>query len=264
MDWLYFLTLEREPSLPQRGWVAGRLNDRKANDLILSLTNSVQTGIKQQHAVFQYRAERGRIYVKSVRDQGIVKVNGLQLPAQEMRVLNDPSASLTVGELEYEVKYERFAYTKDYYRQRNDYIRRIFNNIGTHDLIDNISLTPTPSLRTNHRIRGWTFTDAGTIGSGAGGRVSAAMNNLGKIVALKRASVGKKSKTLEKRIQTLQRLTFLSELHKENRILRLIEVITDDISGNNPSADVWFVLDPLVGKTLEDYRAECSLSASHG
>ncbi|KAG8424584.1 hypothetical protein J3458_001361 [Metarhizium acridum] len=80
------------------------------------------------------------------------------------------------------------------------------------------------------------------------------MNSSGDIVALKRMTATKGSKTLQKRINTLQLLTTLADDAQENRILRLREVITDDPTGSNPSSDVWFVLFPALPETLYDYR----------
>lgn len=259
----YFLDLGCRPLHPERVWKAGRLSEQTLNDLVLSVSNSTQFGIRQQHSVLQVHAESGRIYVQNIRDQGLLEIDGTTLSPREIHVLNKHSISLRLGQSAYNVEYARFTCEKEYREEYNSTLNVYVQTVLRSSTIRNITLTPTPSWKTTLSVGQWTISSAGMIGSG-GGRVSAAMNSSGKIVALKRVSAAKGSKTLQKRINTLKLLTSLVNSAQEDRILRLHEVITDDPTGSNLSADVWFVLYPSVAMTLYDHRSVSLMSMPQG
>ncbi|KJZ72142.1 hypothetical protein HIM_08407 [Hirsutella minnesotensis 3608] len=242
----YFLDLHCRPLHSARGWTVGRLNWHKINDISLSPGSSTESGIRRQHCILQVHAQSGRIFVQKVRDQGVLEVDGIALSPREIRVLNNPSTSLRIGLMLYNLEYARFAHDEEYNSILEAYIQTVYGSSAATFL----PLTPTPTWAHNLQVGQWTITGAGTIGSGGGGRVSAAINRSGKLVVLKRISAAKGSQTLQKRCNTLRNLTKLADDADKDSILRLLEIITDDPSGSNHSADVWFVLDPAVAMTL--------------
>ncbi|KAK2666672.1 Protein kinase domain [Fusarium oxysporum f. sp. vasinfectum] len=109
-----------------------------------------------------------------------------------------------------------------------------------HTTLLELSLTPTPSENSPITIGQWTIS-ASTVGKGASGMVSIASNIQGQRVALKRVQVGRERERVRKVQTKLETLAALSQKKNENRLLRLIEVITDDVRSTNRIADVWFV-----------------------
>ncbi|KAK4068337.1 hypothetical protein Purlil1_13814 [Purpureocillium lilacinum] len=257
----YFLDLHCRPLHPARGWTVGRLNWERINDISLSPGTSSESGIRRQHCILQVHAESGRIFVQKIRDQGVLEVDGVALSPREIRVLNNPSTSLRIGQMLYNLEYARFAHDEEYDSILAAYIRAVHGSPTATFL----PLTPTPTWAHNFQVGQWTITGAGTIGSGSGGRVSAAMNRSGKLVVLKRTSTAKDSQTgLQKRCNTLRSLTKLADEADRDDILRLLEIITDDPAGSNYSADVWFVLEPAVVMTVYDHRGISLRSTTQG
>ncbi|KAM0187790.1 hypothetical protein ACHAPI_010940 [Fusarium lateritium] len=113
-----------------------------------------------------------------------------------------------------------------------------------------LALTPTPSDSTIN-IGQYTIS-AETVGKGGSGMVSIASNVQGKLVALKRMVVQvEKDRERMRAIQSrLKTLTALSQRENKTRLLRLIEVITDDARSTNKIADVWFVQEPAAHDIL--------------
>jgi hypothetical protein len=123
-----------------------------------------------------------------------------------------------------------------------------------------LALTPTPSETGSVTVGQWTLT-AGTVGSGATGRVSIGMDPKGKLVALKRMTVNGDRKRVQEMRRKLETLTSLAERQDEDRLLRFVEMITDDALGINRTADLWFVLEPVVADTLYSISAKTLLGA---
>ncbi|KAK5991493.1 MAP kinase kinase kinase mkh1-like protein [Cladobotryum mycophilum] len=256
----YFIDLKYFPQAVTQGWIAGKCNLRRPPDLALSVADCTAYGLRQNHSLVQIHQDSGRACIKKVSDRGVVEIDGEVLPSGQMHVLNKASTFIRFGDLKYELEYTRFAGTESHKINLRDYIE------AAHSTTNNIdfNLTPTPSHSNNIKIGQWNFTGSGTIGSGGEGRVSVAMNDAGRIVAMKRVAAARGSQTLHKRQGTLRILTELADAANEDRILRLLEVITDDPVGNNRSADVWFVLYPAVAKTLNNVVDGPLLSASQG
>lgn len=248
----YYIDLRRLPGSPFRGWSAGRRGARKGhNEFVLCLQNSALQGIRQHHALFQIH-ETGRILLRKLSDQGFVEVDGDTLQPREFRVLNKHSSFIRLGQLKYEVAYTRFSTTKEYTERLAQYIQQ---SIDSHSITLDLSLTPTPAAGNSIQVGQWTLTNAGTVGLGGQGRVSVAINKTGEVVALKRMSVSKIRNTLERRQSTLEVLTRIANAAKNNSIVRLREVITDDPRANNDIADVWFALTPFARGILSQWRA---------
>ncbi|TWU70493.1 hypothetical protein ED733_000624 [Metarhizium rileyi] len=260
----FFLDLNYRTIRPGGGWRAGRLNEQTLNDVVLAVDDSSAMGVRVRHIVLQVHEQSGRIYVRSVTDKADVEVDGMRLSRGQVHVMNNRSTHLRIGQLAYHVEYAHFACNKEYSEEYKSKLKIYIQTVLGRAPMENFALTPTPSWSTRLTVGQWTISSAGTIGSGGGGRVSAAMNSSGDIVALKRMTATKGSKSLQKRINTLQLLTTLADNAQENRILRLREVITDDPTGSNPSSDVWFVLFPALPKTLYDYRHISLLSEPQG
>ncbi|KAK2671568.1 Protein kinase domain [Fusarium oxysporum f. sp. vasinfectum] len=245
----YFIDLSHPPANEFRGWIAGRRSIKTHNDLILCLDNSALHGIRQHHAAFQVH-ETGRILVQKISDRGVVEVDGDVLGLRELRVLNKHTSSIRLGQLKYQIEYTRFSATQEHSEAISEYIGKFYGHTNPLD----ISMTPTPALGNTIQIGQWTLSSAGTIGIGGSGRVSVGVNDRGDVVALKRMSVASNNVAIHRRQRILETLTQLADDADEDRIVRLIEVITDDPNAANKSADVWFVLTPFTPKTLAQYK----------
>lgn len=87
------------------------------------------------------------------------------------------------------------------------------------------------------------------------------MNSKGNLVALKRMTVGRDRTSVHQLREKLEMLASLAESHDEKRLLRLVEMITDDAQGANRTADLWFVLEPAVANTLFSISVKGLLAA---
>ncbi|KAH7205122.1 uncharacterized protein BKA55DRAFT_668896 [Fusarium redolens] len=202
------------------------------NDLILYLDNSALHGIRQHHAAFQVH-KTGRILVQKISDRGIIEVDGDMLGLRELRVLNKHTSSIRLGQLKYQIEYTRFSATQEHSEAISKYIGKFYRHTNPLD----ISITPTPALGNTIQISQWTLSSAGMIGIGGSGRVSVGMNNRGDIMALKRISVASNNVAIHRRQRILETLTQLADDADEDRIVRLVEVITADPNAANKSAD---------------------------
>ncbi|RTE83057.1 hypothetical protein BHE90_002391 [Fusarium euwallaceae] len=247
----YYIDLRRPPANPARGWMAGRREGRKwQNEFVLCLENSALHGIRQHHVVFQFH-ETGRALVRKLSDRGFVEVDGHVLQPREPHVFNKHSSFIRLGQLKYEVAYTRFSTTQEHTENLSHYIQPVYGYSSPPDL----SSTPTPAAGNSIQIGQWTLTNAGTVGLGGEGRVSVAVNKTGEVVALKRMSVSKTRTALQRRRSTLETLTRIANVAKNDLIVRLREVITDDPRANNQTADVWFALTPFAPRTLSQWKA---------
>lgn len=52
----------------------------------------------------------------------------------------------------------------------------------------------------------------------------------------------------------IKTLIQLANTAKKERIMRLIEVITDNLNATNKAANIWFILTPFTPKTLHKYK----------
>ncbi|RSL47260.1 hypothetical protein CEP54_013500 [Fusarium duplospermum] len=247
----YYIDLRRPPTNPARGWTAGRREGRKwQNEFVLCLENSALHGIRQHHGVFQLH-ETGRVLLRKLSDRGFVEMDGDVLQPRELRVLNRYSSFIRLGQLKYEVAYTRFSNTQEHTENLSHYIQPIYGHSSPPDL----SSTPTPAAGSTIQVGQWTLTNAGTVGLGGEGRVSVAVNKTGEVVALKRMSVLKNRTALQRRQNTLETLTRIANAAKNQLIVRLREVITDDPRANNQTADVWFALTPFAPRILSHWKA---------
>lgn len=242
----YYLRLDEPPRNRGRGWVVGSMYDRKPNDLVLCLPSTTTRPvfqIRRQHAVFQLHST-GRICIRPLHSDASVEAHGKRVMREF--VFNDPTTAIAIGGLSYSAQYARHAYSPDYPAQQREYLQQL---LAAHPNPSILALTPTPSNTDSIKIGQWTVT-TGTVGSGAEGRVSIGINHSGTVAAVKRIVVGKERTLVTRVQQKLAMLTEQADQVNEERILRLIEVISDDAKGNNPTADVWFVLTPAAGATL--------------
>ncbi|PCD21230.1 STE protein kinase [Fusarium graminearum] len=246
----YFIDLSQPPTNNLRGWIAGRKSNRTHNDFILCLDNSSLFGIRQHHATFQVH-ETGRIIVQKISDHGVVEVDGDVLHARERRLFNQHTSSIRLGQLKYLVEYTRHSTTKKHTEAMTEFIRKFYSHKNTLD----ISMTPTPAPGNGIQVGQWSLSSAGTVGVGGSGRVSVGVNKKGDVVAIKRMNVSESNgNLLRSRRSVIETLTQLANAAKEERIVRLVEVITDDPNATNKAADIWFVLTPFTPKTLHEYK----------
>jgi phosphoribosylanthranilate isomerase len=60
--------------------------------------------------------------------------------------------------------------------------------------------------------------------------------------------------------QVIKAITQLAEEAGEERILKLVQVVSDDVKGNNKYGDVWYVLDLVATslvKVVQDGGLQC-------
>ncbi|EGU72583.1 hypothetical protein FOXB_16907, partial [Fusarium oxysporum f. sp. conglutinans Fo5176] len=230
----YFIDLSQPPTNNFRGWIAGRKSNKTHNDFILCLDNSSLFGIRQHHATFQVH-ETGRILVQKISDRGTVEVDGDVLHARECRLFNQHTSSIRLGQLKYLVEYTRHSNTENHTEAMTEYTRKLYSH---KNLLD-ISMTPTPAPGNGIQIGQWSLSSAGTVGVGGSGRVSVGVNKKGDVVAVKRMNVSESNgNLLRSRRSVIETLTLLASAAKEERIVRLVEVITDDPNATNKAADI--------------------------
>ncbi|PNP61171.1 hypothetical protein FNYG_14088 [Fusarium nygamai] len=242
----YFISLERPPRNPSRGWVVGSLrNGPHLNDIVICLHsgNEKMYKVRRNQAILQID-EISFIYVQPMTDRSITLVNGDKITRK--RVFNQSSARLAFGSLCYRIQYARGSYADDYPSRVKRYLDE---HLQISKTLLELSLTPTPSESSPIVIGQWTIS-AGTVGKGASGMVSIASNDHGQRVALKRVQVGRDRERIQKVQTKLETLAALGQRKNENRLLRLIEVITDDVRSTNRIADVWFVQEPAAQEVL--------------
>ncbi|KAH7230272.1 kinase-like domain-containing protein [Fusarium solani] len=230
-----------------KGWTLGSLREGYSlNDLVLCLRpdNGTIYGVRRHQAVLQVH-NTGLIYLQSASDRAQTYLNEKRI-SRGINLLKDAVIAVTFRRLRYRVKYARFSRSETYQDRLYKYLQDI---IGVQTSQSALALTPTPAEQGGIKIGQWTLT-TGTIGHGASGRVSVAINNKGKLVALKRMTVGKDRRWAQELQRKLEMLTSLARSRDENRLLGLVEVITDDGKGINRTADLWFVLEPAVADTL--------------
>ncbi|GKU10710.1 ste protein kinase [Fusarium langsethiae] len=242
----YFISLDQPPRNPSRGWVVGSSRDSPhMNDIVLCLRsgNDKLYKVRRNQAILQID-ETSFIYVQPITDRSVTMVNGDKISRK--RVFNQSSARLAFGSLCYRIQYARGSYEKDYPSRVKRYLDK---HLKIPTTLQELSLTPTPSENSPITIGQWTVS-AGTVGKGASGMVSIASNVSGQRVALKRVQVGRDRERARKVQTKLETLAALCQRKNENRLLRLIEVITDDVRSANRIADVWFVQEPAAQDIL--------------
>ncbi|KAF5978833.1 STE kinase [Fusarium coicis] len=242
----YFISLDKPPRNPSRGWIVGSMrNGPHFNDIVLCLRsgNERMYKVRRNQAILQID-ETSFIYVQPMTDRSITLVNGDKITRK--RVFNQSSARLAFGSLYYRIQYARGSYADDYPSRVKRYLDE---HLQISKTLLELSLTPTPSENSPIVIGQWTVS-AGTVGKGASGMVSIASNDHGQRVALKRVQVGRDRERIQKVQTKLETLAALSQRKNENRLLRLIEVITDDVKSTNRIADVWFVQKPAAQEVL--------------
>ncbi|KAK4074641.1 hypothetical protein Purlil1_12918 [Purpureocillium lilacinum] len=201
-------------------------------------------GVRPHQALFQVHST-GRFCLQAISKSSETSL-GSNPVSKEQRVLNEPTVKVNFGALSYRIQYARSSYSENYHSQLVNYLNE---HLKTPITSADLSLTPTPSDVAAIKVGQWHLT-TGTIGSGVSGRVSIGTNISGTVVALKRMTVDKGMVEVRPFQEKLGALSSLVERHNESRILRLVEVITDDARGVNRTADLCFVLTPAVADTL--------------
>ncbi|KAF5637134.1 STE kinase [Fusarium sp. NRRL 52700] len=243
----YFTSLDQPPRIPSRGWIVGSMRDAPhMNDVVLCLRSGkdkMYNKVRRNQAILQID-ETSFVYVQPITDRSTTLVNGDKITRK--RVFNQSSARLAFGSLCYRIQYARGSYANDYPSRVKRYLDE---HLQISTTLRELSLTPTPSESSPIVIGQWTIS-AGTVGKGASGMVSIASNDHGQRVALKRVQVGRDRERIQKVQTRLETLAALCQRKNENRLLRLIEVITDDVRSANRIADVWFVQEPAAQDVL--------------
>ncbi|KAG8664345.1 uncharacterized protein FPOAC1_013683 [Fusarium poae] len=207
--------------------------------------------VRQRQATFQIH-HTGLVCLRSGSERATTRINGSQVSARDVCVLKENAVELTFGALCYRLEYARGSRAEGYTARLQHYLS---DTLDSQVSQSTLALTPTPSEQGSITIGQWTLT-TGTIGVGGSGRVSVGMNRAGKLVALKRIHVGKDREYAQQRRTRLESLAALCARYDEERILRLVEVITDEVRATNNHADWWFVLDPAAESTLVSLHVE--------
>ncbi|OBS16945.1 hypothetical protein FPOA_12495 [Fusarium poae] len=249
----YFLSIDESPRMPRKGWTVGSLRDiSNLNDIVLTIhTKHKMYQVRQRQATFQIH-HTGLVCLRSGSERATTRINGSQVSARDVCVLKENAVELTFGALCYRLEYARGSRAEGYTARLQHYLS---DTLDSQVSQSTLALTPTPSEQGSITIGQWTLT-TGTIGVGGSGRVSVGMNRAGKLVALKRIHVGKDREYAQQRRTRLESLAALCARYDEERILRLVEVITDEVRATNNHADWWFVLDPAAESTLVSLHVE--------
>ncbi|KAF5973807.1 STE protein kinase [Fusarium bulbicola] len=239
-------SLERPPRNPSRGWVVGSLrHGPPLNDIVICLHegNEKMYKVRRNQAILQID-ETSFIYVQPMTDRSITMVNGDKITRK--RVFNQSSARLAFGSLCYRIQYARGSYA-------DDYPSRVKRYLDEHLQISKksartIADTNTISKQSHcHRTVDCQrrYCRQRRIRNG-----QHRVERPGQRFALKKVQVGRDRERIQKVQAKLETLAALSQRKNENRLLRLIEVITDDVRSANRIADVWFVQEPAAQEVL--------------
>ncbi|KAI4141430.1 MAG: hypothetical protein L6R39_005332 [Caloplaca ligustica] len=232
------------------GWVAGKGRDREPEGVQLLLVAGLgrKSTIRGRHARFALSHQSGYLYV--VRGSSAImdlSVNGESL-GQGPYVLNKSSVRLRLGSLEYLYQYTDYARTKDYAESRTAFLRSITDT----DRPELWHFTPTPAINTRS-IGDWTL--ATELGKGTYGRVYAATNIKGELVALKIIERNKRSaNAVKEEIATLRALSEEAQNSKCERIALLRDVIFPHGKEDYPESlvfeEVSLIFTPVITETL--------------
>jgi hypothetical protein len=251
----YLLSLEYPPSIPARGFAAGKGPlEGVPNDLLLctkAFAKRFGINLRNPHARFNFfPGNRGFYVVGCSRSQlEQVTVNG-EAAHQRPYHLNQHSMMIRLDKLEYVFQWTDFAATADFKEARNRYVTR---TIGGPAIVD-IDM-PTPLL--NKRTMGeWTLGDA--LGAGGQGRVFFASNPLGHVAAIKVIErTAKSHHRVDAEVQRcLEVSAFADQCDDSERILRVADVIYTNEEKFSPKAafdSVAIVMRPMTPQTLADW-----------
>ena len=251
----YRLELQHPPTAPDLGWILGKkpIGRKSVADIILC--NSVfarnhSLNIRSSHARLNFNKENGAIFIASISSSSStrVTVNG-EVVRRELHVLNQHQMKIWINSLEYDFKYTNFASSRDYLKERKEYLSSILKAplTASFDM-------PTPQ-RSTRTFGQWTLSDA--LGKGTAGRVFLASNSKNEVVAVKIMERNSKSATkINNEITRYHQLTDLAEMHNDGgRVVRLKQVIDPREGSSSPSnsfEDVALVLEPMTPQILED------------
>ncbi len=231
----YLLSLDYPPSIPARGFAAGKgpLEGVPIDLLLCTKAFAKRFGInlRNPHARFNFfPGNRGLYVVGCSRSQlAQVKVNG-EAAHRRPYHLNQHSMMIRLDRLEYIFQWTEFAATAEFKEARSRYVTR---TIGGPTIV-NIDM-PTPLL--NKRTMGErTLGDA--LGAGGHGRVFFASNPSGHVAAIKVIErTAKSHHSVDAEVQRcLEVSAFADQCDDGERILRVADVIYTNEEKFSPKA----------------------------
>lgn len=243
----YFFQMSVLPRRPEVGWLAGKGRLGEEPEFLLA-TRQRSHGIRGRHAFFMFNSETRFLSIsRASRAANDIYVDGI--PITNQIAFNKSEARIRIGQLEYLFKYTEFSRDEIFYQQRDELLSRIF---GWSNLILP-SVTPTPAP---HSIAVGEWTLAASAGKGGFGKVSVATNTSNEVVAIKMMERSARTAShIAQEIATLQKITDLVNREREDRIVRLREVIYQHGKEQySPPRleEVSLVLEPVVRQTFAE------------
>lgn len=246
----YAFDLKRHPEEPEIGWTAGKGRDTSNVDLIIT-TKQRRDAIRGIHVIFNFSPKTGFLTISSKvgsHSDGLVTVDGQSLQRGETSALNNHHMKIRLGLLEYDFQYEDLRSNEAFKREHADYVRKYI--ASDKNAAVNFGLTPTPSGQ--RRIIGqWTLGKA--LGKGGFGKVSCATNSSSRIVAIKRVERNPMNRaSVDRELQTLRDITQLALDQKEQRIVRLLQIIREPTNASSAFEEIALVMEPVAHGTFKN------------
>lgn len=252
----YRLGLDLPPTVPERGWAAGKGPlENMPIDLILctrAFAKEYDLNLRNPHARFNFVPLRAEFYIIGCSRSSLAQlmVNGDAVARQQYH-LNQHSMIVQVSKLEYRFEWTAFAAQDDFKEARRRYIAAALGGPSAA-YVDFEMPTPVPAKRTMGR---WTLGDA--LGAGGQGRVFFASDPSGNLAAIKVLErTSKNEVSVQKEIRTLKQITsFAQKADEDERVLRMAEVIYtrhEEFSSSAGFDNVAIVLQPMTPQTFVD------------
>ena len=250
----YLLALESPPSVPERGYTAGKGPlENTPVDLLLctrSFAKWHNINLRNPHARFNFTVSRS-FYVAgcSSSQSAQLTVNG-EVATRRPYHLNQHNMKIRLDKLEYDFQWTEYAVTDDYKRERTRYVTRI---LGGPQFVDIDIPTPLPNTRT---MGVWTLGDP--LGAGGHGRVFFASTTSGDVAAIKMMErTSRNYRNVDAEVEVCKEVTAFAERSDDGeRILRATEVIYSNDEKFSPKRafdNVAVVLKPMTRETLADW-----------
>ncbi|KAL9014351.1 MAG: hypothetical protein Q9173_001000 [Seirophora scorigena] len=267
MIWIgrYLLALESPPSVPNRGYTAGKGPlENTPIDLLLCtrrFAKRYSINLRNPHARFNFNVDRS-LYIAgcSSSQSAQLTVNG-EVTTRRPYHLNQHSMKIRLDKLEYHFQWTGFAATDDFKKERNRYVTGI---LGGPRFVDIDIPTPLPNTRT---IGGWTL--GNPLGVGGHSRVCFATNTSGNIAAIEMIErTSKNYRNVDAEIQVCKEVTaFAEQLKDSERIVRAMEIIysnEENFSFKRAFDNIAVVLWPMTPQTLADLVGPRSKGGAKG
>ncbi len=250
----FLLNFDPEPLDKNVGWSVGRRRPfagdsaPKYADMLVctpAFDEEHKLSIRHFQARFTFSWNTGQLGIARCTSNRAwpVTAGGVQVE-KRLHILNTYAVPISVGPLQYELRYTDFAQTPEYFRLRNRFLKRLAGGDGPVDLPE----IPTP--RPGQRQFG-TWVMGRALTKGGDGRVFEGTNTKDEVAALKlmRVANSRERARVDQEVSTNRTLTCLASTTDDGgRIVRQIEVI-----GGPDDDEIVSVLKPVTKTTLDAF-----------